>query len=338
MGANIVHPKETAMNPASPTAQRTRRAGRAVLNQLKQLGIIIALIAVVVIFSMLSPVFLTRDNLTNIVIQSSITGIIAVGMTLVIILGGIDLSVGSTVALVGVVVTTCMVNGMSVPLAIALGLAIGIGIGLVNGGMISKLGLQPFIVTLGTMSLVRGAALVYSHGDPIFKVSPLFRAIFAGTILGLPGPIFYLVLVALIGIILLNFTRFGVYIKAIGGSEEAARMCGVNVSRFKILTYTLCGLFTALAAMVMVGRLGAAEPIAGSGFELDAIAATAVGGTSMLGGKGNIAGTILGALILGSLRNGLTLMNVQSFYQVLATGAIILIAVSVDRFTQTRRG
>jgi ribose transport system permease protein len=188
------------------------------------------------------------------------------------------------------------------------------------------------------MSLVRGAALVYSHGDPIFKVSPLFRAIFAGTILGLPGPIFYLILVALIGIFLLNFTRFGVFIKAIGGSEEAARMCGVNVARFKILTYTLCGLFASLAAMVMVGRLGAAEPIAGSGFELDAIAATAVGGTSMLGGKGNLTGTILGALILGALRNGLTLMNVQSFYQVLATGAIILIAVSVDRFTQTRRG
>ncbi|MDA8409388.1 MAG: ribose ABC transporter permease [Treponema sp.] len=308
-----------------------------VLKQLKQLGILFALIGIMITFTVLSPVFLTVDNLTNIVVQSSINGIIAVGMTLVIIQGGIDLSVGSLVAVVGVVVTTCMVQGMSVPLAIALGLGIGLLVGGLNGTMISRLGLQPFIVTLGTMSLLRGTALVYSHGDPIFKVSRQFRAIFAGQILGLPGPIFYLILVAAIGMFILNFTRFGVYIKAIGGSEEAARMSGVNVSRYKILTYAICSLFTAVAALVMVGRLGAAEPIAGSGFELDAIAATAVGGTSMSGGKGNVTGTILGALILGALRNGLTLLNVQSFYQVLATGAIILIAVSIDRFAQVKK-
>ena len=326
-----------AVGQAGKPAPSSFGLGMVVLRQVKQLGIIFALLAIVATFAALTPIFLTRENLTNIVVQSSINGMIAVGMTLVIIQGGIDLSVGSLVALVGMVVTTSMLHGMSVPMAIGLGILLGVAVGVVNGTMISKLGLQPFIVTLGTMSLIRGAALVYSHGDPVFKVSPVFRHIFAGIILGLPGPIFYLILVALTGIFLLNLTRFGVFIKAVGGSEEAARMCGVNIFRFKILTYTVCSIFTALAAMVMVGRLGAAEPISGGGFELDAIAATAVGGTSMSGGRGNITGTIMGALILGALRNGLTLMNVQSFYQVLATGAIILIAVSVDRFTQAKQ-
>jgi len=303
------------------------------LARLREIGILLALLAVVSVFSALTPYFFSLSNLTNIVVQSSITGIISVGMTLVIILGGIDLSVGSLVALVGVVITTIMVNGVSVGLAILLGILIGAIVGLFNGSMISRLGLQPFIVTLGSMSLLRGAALVYSHGDPIFKVSKEFRSIFAGTILGMPGPIFYLILVSAIGFFILNFTRYGVYIKAVGGSEEASKMSGVDIAWTKTFTYILSGIFTALAALVMVGRLGAAEPIAGSGFELDAIAATAIGGTSMSGGKGNIPGTILGALILGTLRNGLTLMNVQSFYQVLASGSIILIAVTIDKLT-----
>jgi ribose transport system permease protein len=324
-----------AVTKASATLIKEPRANKGPLIEFfRQIGILIALIIVVIVFSALTPIFLTLPNLTNIIVQSSINGIIAVGMTMVIILGGIDLSVGSVVALVGVVVATSMVNGMSVPLAIGLGLAIGAIVGLFNGLMIARLGLQPFIVTLGSMSLLRGMALVYSHGDPIFRIPSSYRYIFAGKYAGVPGPIFFLVLVALIGFFILNFTKHGIYIKSVGGSEEASRMSGVNVPLTKVLTYVSCGVAAAVASMVLVGRLGAAEPIAGSGFELDAIAAAAVGGTSMAGGKGNIPGTILGALILGALRNGLTLMNVQSFYQLLASGAIILVAVTIDRIAR----
>lgn len=316
------------------SAEKGRFRSTTWVDRVRQVGILIALLIILAIFAVLSPVFMTPSNLMNILLQSSITGIIGVGMTLVIILGGIDLSVGSLVALVAVVVATQMVNGMPVPVAILLGLGIGIAAGIFNGAMIARIGLQPFIVTLGTMSLFRGAALVYTDGNPIFKIPAEFRQIFAGEYFGVPAPILYMFGVAIVAFLLLNYTRLGIYIKSIGGSEEASRMSGVNVQRYKIVTYTICSLFAALAALVLLGRLGAAEPIAGSGYELDAIAAAAVGGTSMSGGKGNIPGTILGALILGSLRNGLTLMNVQAFYQLLATGAIILIAVTVDRYTR----
>jgi ribose transport system permease protein len=324
----------TTGEATSDTVQKSRFRGVTWLDRVRQVGILLALLMIMGVFSFLTPIFLTPSNLTNILVQSTITAIIGIGMTLVIIQGGIDLSVGPLVALVVVVVATQMVKGMPVPQAILVGLILGALAGIFNGVMIAYVGLQPFIVTLGTMSLFRGSALVYTNGDPIFKVPAAFRSIFNGEYLGVPGPIVFMLLVALIAFILLNYTRLGIYIKSIGGNEEAARMSGVNVRLNKLLTYTLCSVFTALAALVLLGRLGAAEPIAGSGYELDAIAAAAVGGTSMSGGRGNIPGTILGALILGSLRNGLTLMNVQAFYQLLASGGIILVAVTVDRFTR----
>ena len=196
-------------------------------------------------------------------------------------------------ALVGVVVATQMVEGVSVPLAIVIGLLIGVVAGMFNGGMIAYVGLQPFIVILGTLSLFRGMALVYTNGDPIFKVPKEFRAIFGGEIMGLPAPIVFMFGVAIVAYILLNYTRLGIYIKSIGGNEEAARMSGVNTRKYKVITYTICSVLAALAALVLDGRLGAAEPTAGSGYELDAIAAAAVGGTSMSGGKGNIPVTCL---------------------------------------------
>lgn len=314
-----------------------RYRGVSLLERLRQIGIFIALIAICVVFSVLTPSFLTVSNLFNIAVQSSITAILGIGMTLVIISGGIDLSIGPIVALTTVIVATILLAGTPVWLAILVGLGIGLLCGLFNGSIISYVGLQPFIVTLGTMSLFRGMALVFTNGDPIFKVPAEFRSIFGGTYGPIPGPIVFMILVAIIAYVLLNFTRIGVYIKSIGGNEEAARMSGVHVNFYKMFTYTLNGVFAALAGLVLLGRLGAAEPIAGVGYELDAIAAAAVGGTSMSGGRGNIPGTILGALILGALRNGLTLMNVQAFYQLLATGIIILVAVTVDRFTRGKR-
>ncbi len=319
---------------AVSSAEQARFRGVSVLDRLRQVGILIALLVIGLIFSLLTPSFLTVSNLFNIAVQSSITAILGIGMTLVIISGGIDLSIGPIVALVTVVVATIMLAGTPVWLAILVGLGIGLLCGVFNGSIISYVGLQPFIVTLGTMSLYRGMALVYTNGDPIFKVQAEFREIFGGTYATIPGPIVFMLIVAVIAHLLLNYTRIGVYIKSIGGNEEAARMSGVRVNFYKMFTYTLNGVFAALAGLVLLGRLGAAEPIAGAGYELDAIAAAAVGGTSMSGGRGNIPGTILGALILGTLRNGLTLMNVQAFYQLLAMGIIILVAVTVDRFTR----
>lgn len=320
--------------PVERQPDNVRFRGVTFLERVRQIGILIALVAVLVVFAFLTPLFLTPTNLVTILVQSSVNGIIAVGMTLVIIQGGIDLSVGSVVAFVIVVLASQMARGMSVAVAIPLGLLIGAAIGSLNGAMVAYVGLQPFIVTLGTMSLVRGLALVYTNGDPIFNIPTQFRTVFNGNYFGVPGPIFYLFIITLVGFVLLNFTRLGIYIKALGGSEEAAKLSGVNVKVHKVATYAICSGFTAVAGLVMLGRLGAAEPIAGSGFELDAIAAAAVGGTSMSGGKGNVQGTILGALILGALRTGLTLMNVQAFYQILASGAIILVAVTVDRLTR----
>ena len=267
---------------------KTRFQGVSLLDRLRQIGIFIALIIIVVVFSFLTPIFLTSSNLTNILVQSVITAIIGIGMTLVIIQGGIDLSVGPLAALVVVVTATQMVKGVPIPAAILIGLSIGVAAGIFNGVMVAYVGLQPFIVTLGTMSLFRGAALVYTNGDPIFKVPAQFRQIFAGAYWGIPGPIYYMFGVAILAFILLNYTRLGIYMKSIGGNEEAARMSGVNVKLYKVITYMTCSLLAALAALVLLGRLGAAEPIAGSGYELDAIAAAAVGGTSMSGGKGNI--------------------------------------------------
>lgn len=324
------------VNVAAPAASE-RYAGITLLERLRQIGILVALLVIGLVFSFLTPTFLTMSNLQNIAVQSSITAILGIGMTLIIISGGIDLSIGPIVALVTVVVATILLQGTPIWLAIAIGLGIGVLCGLFNGSIIAYLGMQPFIVTLGSMSLYRGMALVYTNGDPIFKVPSGFRAVFGGTYGVMPAPIVFMLLMALIAFVLLNFTRIGVYIKSIGGNEEAARMSGVHVNFYKMFTYTLNGVFAALAGLVLLGRLGAAEPIAGSGYELDAIAAAAVGGTSMLGGRGNIPGTILGALILGALRNGLTLMNVQAFYQLLATGLIILVAVGVDRFTRGKR-
>ena len=326
--------KSSLIKTATAPEQRMRFRGITWLERFRQIGIFIALFVIAGVFAVLNPIFLTTSNLINILVQSTLTGIIGIGMTLAIISGGIDLSVGSLVALFVCIVATQMANGVPVPVEILIGLLIGILAGIFNGTMIAYVGLQPFLVTLGTMSLFRGAALVYTNGNPIFNVPSAFRTIFSGDLFGIPDPILYLFGIAIVAFILLNYTRLGIYIKAIGGNEEAARMSGVNTQRNKVITYVICDMFTALAGLVLLGRLGAAEPIAGSGFELDAIAAAAVGGTSMSGGKGNIPGTILGALILGSLRDGLTLMNVQSFYQQLASGAIILIAVAVDRYTR----
>ena len=304
---------------------------------MRDLGTLFGLILIFVVFSSLSPVFLTAPNLLNILQQSSINACIALGMTLVIVTGGIDLSVGPIAALAAVISASLMVSGVPIPVAILAALGVGALCGLFNGVLVAYAGLQPFIVTLGGLSLYRALSLIYTGGNPVFGIPPEFRALTNGDIMGVPTPVVIVAILALLCWIVLNKTPLGEYLMAVGGNQEAARIAGVPVARTKISAFVISGVLASIAALILVGRLGAAEPTLGNLWELDAIAAAAIGGASLMGGKGSIVGTILGAIILGSLRNGLTLMNVQAFYQLLATGIIIIAAMLIDSATRKTR-
>jgi ribose transport system permease protein len=321
---------DTTQNAALPTSKLFGSFS------VRDAGTLIGLVAIVVIFGLLAPDFLSQRNLLNILQQSSINACLALGMTLVIISGGIDLSVGPTAAISAVITATMLVAGVPIPLAIVAGLAIGAICGLVNGVLVAYAGLQPFIVTLGTLSTYRAIALIYTGGNPVLGIPPDFRSLFNGSLIGLPIPVIIVAVVALAAWVLLKKTPLGEYLLAVGGNEEAAYVAGVPIAITKITAYVISGALAALASMILIGRLGAAEPILGNLWELDAIAAAAIGGASLMGGKGSVIGTILGAVILGAMRNGLTLMNVQAFYQLLATGLIILVAMMIDRVTRGR--
>jgi len=297
-------------------------------------GTLIGLLIIIVTFSFLSPVFLTLPNLLNVLQQSSINALIALGMTLVIISGGIDLSVGPTAAMSAVFGASLMVAGVPVPLAILMTLGVGAMCGLFSGTLIAWAGLQPFIVTLGGLSLFRAIALIFTGGNPVFGIPTSFRDLINSSLFGIPTPIIIVAIIAFVLWTVMNKTPLGEYILAIGGNEEAARVAGVPVRRTKITVYVISGILASLASLILIGRLGAAEPTIGTLWELDAIAAAAIGGASLMGGKGSIFGTLIGVIILGALRNGLTLLNIQAFYQLLATGLIIIIAMLIDRATR----
>ena len=312
-------------NPAIPALLRF---------SMRDFGTLLGLVILCVVFASMTDVFMTQRNLVNILQQSSINACVAIGMTLVIISGGIDLSVGPIAALSAVIAATLLVGDYPIALAIGVGLAIGIACGFVNGALIFYCGLQPFIVTLGTLSIFRALALIYTGGNPILGVPKEFRTIFSSTLWIFPVPVVVVAIVGIIVYFILAKTPLGEYILAVGGNEEAARISGVPIARTKISAYVISGLLTSLAAVILVARLGAAEPTLGNLWELEAIAASAIGGASLMGGKGSIVGTILGAIVLGAMRNGLTLLNVQAFYQLLATGLIIILAMLVDRLTR----
>jgi ribose transport system permease protein len=319
---------QTALN--SPAAMPRFR-----LN-VRDFGTLIGLVIIFAVFAAVAPGFLSERNLLNVLQQSSINACVAVGMTLVIISGGIDLSVGPTAALAAVLSASLMVAGVPIPIAVLAGLALGALCGAVNGALVAFGGLQPFIVTLGTLSTYRAIALISTGGNPILGVPAAYRSIANGTLLGIPAPVVAVLVVAILAGVILRKTPFGEYLLAVGGNEEAAHIAGVPIALTKIGAYMLSGVLAALASLILIGRLGAAEPILGNLWELDAIAASAIGGASLMGGKGSIVGTLLGAIILGAMRNGLTLLNVQAFYQLLATGLIILLAMLVDRATRGR--
>ena len=303
----------------------------------RQFGTLAGLIALSIVLWILTPHFLTISNLLNIAQQTTIVAIIAVGMTFVIITAGIDLSVGSVLAFAGVVMASLLQKGVPLVIALLAGLGAGLFCGLLNGLLITIGKLPPFIATLGMMSIARGAALVYTGGRPISGFSEGFRWLAVGEVFHISVPIIIMIAVYLIAHFVLTKTKLGRYTYAIGGNEEAAILSGVNVRFYKTLVYGLCGMLSGLAAIILTARLNSAQPIAGIMYELDAIAATVIGGTSLTGGEGKIFGTLIGALIIGVLRNGLNLLDISSFVQQVVIGAVIIVAVLFDMALKSNR-
>ncbi len=313
------------------------KRGEFILHYGRQFGTLLGLIFLCLVLWISTPYFLTISNLLNIAQQTSINAMIAVGMTFVIITAGIDLSVGSILAFAGVVMASALQAGLPIPLAISLALLVGFLCGIANGLFITHGRLPPFISTLGMMSVARGAALLYSGGRPISGFSASFRFLATGEIFHIPAPVLLMILVYTIAYFILMRTKLGRYTFAIGGNEEAAILSGINVKFYKTLVYGICGMLSGLAAVILTARLNSAQPIAGIMYELDAIAATVIGGTSLLGGEGSIPGTLIGALIMGVLRNGLNLLGVSSFIQQIVIGSVIIVAVLVDMALKKQR-
>ncbi|WP_260292172.1 ribose ABC transporter permease [Proteus vulgaris] len=295
---------------------------------------LIALLLLIVVVSTLSPNFFTLNNIFNILQQTSVNAIMAVGMTLVILTSGIDLSVGSLLALTGAVAASMVGADVNALVAVVGALALGAAIGGVTGIIVAKGKVQAFIATLVMMLLLRGVTRVYTDGSPIntgfSDNADLFSWFGIGRPFGIPTPIWLMMTVFLSAWYLLHHTRLGRYIYALGGNESATRLSGISVDKIKIIVYALCGLLAALASVIEVARLSSAQPMAGNGYELDAIAAVVLGGTSLAGGKGRIIGTLIGALILGFLNNALNLLGISSNYQMIVKAVVILLAVLVD--------
>ncbi|MEJ8303345.1 ribose ABC transporter permease RbsC [Saccharibacillus sacchari] len=299
----------------------------------QKLGPLLGFIILVVIVSVLNPAFMEPLNILNLLRQVAINALIAFGMTFVILTGGIDLSVGSILALSSAFVANLMLAGVDPILAILIGCIAGAIMGAINGLLITKGKMAPFIATLATMTIFRGLTLVYTNGNPITGLGDdlSFQLFGRGYFLGIPVPAITTMIVFAVLWIILHKTAFGRKTYAIGGNEKAAIVSGIKVHRVKIMIYSLAGLLSALAGSILMSRLNSAQPTAGQSYELDAIAAVVLGGTSLTGGRGWIVGTLIGALIIATLNNGLNLLGVSSFFQMVVKGVVILIAVLIDR-------
>ena len=298
---------------------------------------LVGLIIFGVIVSILNPRFLSTANLLNILRQTSINAIIAAGMTFVILTGGIDLSVGSILAICGAVSASMLAAGVNGYIVLIITIILGTILGAISGSFISYGKLQAFITTLVAMTLLRGATLVFTDGKPISMGfgdnALLFDTIGGGYFFGIPVPIYIMIAVFAVCNYVLKNTKFGRYVFAVGGNEEATKLSGINVEKLKVKVYAISGGLAALAGIIITSRLGSAQPTAGTGYELDAIAAVVLGGTSLSGGIGSISGTITGALIIGVLGNALNLLDVSSYYQMMIKAIVILAAVLIDRKT-----
>ena len=313
----------------------TAGVGNAVKIYFKEnLGIIVAFLVLCVflsVFPKTSGSFFTRQNIFNVLRQISTNLFLACGMTMVIILGGIDLSVGSIIALSGCISAGCVARyNLPLPIALLMGLLVGLLVGMFNGAVISKTTIPAFIVTLATMNIAKGLAYVYTGGSPVRVVTKEWQFLGAGYVGIFPTPVVILVIVLIITAIIMNKTKMGRHMYAVGGNQQAAEFSGIKVEKVKFFVHAFSGLMAGLAGIVLASRMYSGQPTAGDGAEMDAIAAVVVGGTSMAGGSGKIGGTIIGGLIIGVLNNGLNLLNVNSFWQYVVKGAVLLIAVVFD--------
>src|SRR5688572_273418 len=301
-----------------------------------------ALAIMVIALSFLSDKFLTVDNGWNILRQISVNLCLSVGMTLVIISGGIDLSVGAILGLAGAIAAGLLKTGLVIAAlgvrveftvlgAIVAGIAVGAAAGWFNGFAITRLQLPPFVATLGMLSIARGLTMLWTGGFPVTSLGSGFGFLGTGAFLGMPMPVWIMIAFTALFVVVTRRTRFGRHIYAVGGNERAARLTGLNVSRIKIAVYTIAGALAAVGGLIVTARLDSAQPNAGMGYELDSIAAVVIGGTSLSGGRGSVAGTVLGCLIIGVLNNGLFLLNVSPFWQQVIKGGVILIAVAIDK-------
>lgn len=321
--------------------------GRFFTNAGQTSSLALVLIALFVFFSLTTDAFLTSSNLINVVRQVSFTGIAAVGATMVLLIGGIDLSIGSVLAFTGVIAAKVIIEAGYPPLlGLLAGVTAGMVTGLINGLIVTKLRIPALITTLGTLTIIRGVSFTLTGGLPVFgfpKESFLgfaegVQAIGKGYVLGIPVPVIIMVIVFILGYVFLYRTYFGRYIYAIGGNLETARLSGIKVQRIQLLVYTLAGLLTGIAGMIVMGRVNSGQPSLGVGFELEVITAVVLGGVSIAGGAGSLLGVILGVFIMGVLSNGLIILNVTEYDQMVVRGLVLLIAVGVDQLRIRARG
>jgi len=301
--------------------------GRFFSKNKRELVVFLATLGMAAVFTIMNPAFVKWNNILTVFQQMVLNGVLAVGIMFAIITGGIDLSIGCTYAITGICVAWCTVHSVNPIIAILIGLVIGAVLGAFNGFLVTGLKLQPFIATLGTMSLYRGIAYVVTGGIPVTSVPDSYRNIFNGKMFaGIRFYVLVMIIIFIIAYIILSKTRTGAYLYAVGGNEEAAKLSGVNVVKTKYIAYIVCGACAAIAGMIMLASLGSAEATAGTGYETNAIAAAAIGGTRMAGGRGSALGTFIGALMLAVLKVGMVVINVDSFWQYIVTGLIIIIA------------
>lgn len=311
-------------------------------NDFGKLQSLIALFILCIVFGLLSDKFFTVANGLNVMRQISVNICIAVGMTLVIITAGIDLSVGSVLALCGAITAGLLKNGISIPSfnlfigftilgAILAGIIVGGLLGFFNGFVITKFKVPPFVATLAMLTIARGFTMLYTNGFPISSFDSSFTFIGAGWLVGLPVPVWIAAIIVVVAIIVTKKVKLGRYVYAIGGNENAAKLSGININKVKVIVYTIAGALAAVGGIIVTARLDSAQPNAGGSYELDAIAAVVIGGTSLSGGRGSVWGTVLGAIIIGVLNNGLVLLDVSPFWQQVVKGTVILLAVIIDK-------
>ena len=296
----------------------------------------IALVVLVVALSIASPMFLSTSNLMGILRQAAVYVIMGLGMSFVMMTGGVDLSQGSLLALIGVISAYIVQNVDSIPLAILASVVVGAVIGSINGTIISCLSIPPFIATLASMYLCRGLTLVITQASPIVLTNDAFKWIGTGSLLGLPVPVYIFLIAAAVGQFILSYTATGRFILAVGSNQEAARLSGIKTRWNKCKAYILSGIMVSIAGIVYVSRLGAAQATAGQSYEMEAIAAAVLGGTSVMGGEGTVFGTVLGAIVVAIVRNAMVLLEISTYYQQVVTGAVILIAVIIDTQRKAR--